>query len=403
LRRDREHRVLGGVASGIARTYGIDVTLVRVLWIIAAFLWFGIPAYLVAWIAIPPGEGEASLGDQPRDIGMLIGVALVGIGALIAVEQVLPHGLRGGRFVAPLLLIGGGIAILVLRRPSEEIEIDAPVAATPPDPPLPSSPAPTVEAPAFIAPTLSGAADAPTAPQEPVTAWTQTAPWPTKQERRMERRARRRRRPRPFLTPLAVSLLLLYAGVVSFLAAIDAITVNVTVVLAIATLFVGAVLLLSTWVGRARGLIFIGLLLVAATAISTAIDVPLQGGVGEHVYTPHVTSDIQDPYKLGVGHLLIDLRDLALVEPTTVVNAQLGVGNLEVKVPNNAQIEVQAHAGAGNLRLFGHDNGGWDNSDHRIVYRAGAPVLRLNLKVGAGQVQVRRFEQGDVELIGGSS
>ena len=46
------HRVLGGVAAGIARTYGIDVSLVRVLWVIAGVFWIGIPAYVVAWIAI---------------------------------------------------------------------------------------------------------------------------------------------------------------------------------------------------------------------------------------------------------------------------------------------------------------------------------------------------------------
>src|SRR3954453_23619487 len=116
LRRDRANRILGGVAAGIARTYGLDVTLVRVLWIIAAIAWIGIPAYVVAWIAIPPDDGRAD--ERPRDIGLLAGLALVGIGVLIAANRFVPDGLRvGGRFVAPLLLIGGGVAILVLRRP----------------------------------------------------------------------------------------------------------------------------------------------------------------------------------------------------------------------------------------------------------------------------------------------
>src|SRR5262249_25200242 len=50
LRRDRSNRVLGGVAAGIARTYGVDVVLVRGIWVIAAVFWVGIPAYVIAWI-----------------------------------------------------------------------------------------------------------------------------------------------------------------------------------------------------------------------------------------------------------------------------------------------------------------------------------------------------------------
>ena len=65
------------------------------------------------------------------------------------------------------------------------------------------------------------------------------------------------------------------------LQALDVVDVNVTVALAVATCVVAAALVLSAWVGRARGLIFLGLLLVGATAVSSAIDVPLRGGFGE--------------------------------------------------------------------------------------------------------------------------
>src|SRR4051794_17230246 len=50
LRRDRSNAILGGVCAGVAETYGIDVTLVRVLWVIAGVMWIGVPAYVVAWI-----------------------------------------------------------------------------------------------------------------------------------------------------------------------------------------------------------------------------------------------------------------------------------------------------------------------------------------------------------------
>ena len=135
LRRDRSNRLLGGVASGMARTYGIDVTLVRVLWVVAAVAWIGIPAYVIAWIAIPPDNGTFGddLADQPRDLGFMAGLALVGIGVLIAANQIIPDGFRAHRFFAPVLLIGGGIAILVLRRPQDDEEFEVPAADEPPD------------------------------------------------------------------------------------------------------------------------------------------------------------------------------------------------------------------------------------------------------------------------------
>ena len=61
LRRSDTYRMLAGVAGGIARYLGADVTLVRV--IIAALALFtgvGVALYIAAWLLIPE-EGD----DQP--------------------------------------------------------------------------------------------------------------------------------------------------------------------------------------------------------------------------------------------------------------------------------------------------------------------------------------------------
>ena len=61
LRRSADDRMLAGVAGGIARYLGADVTLVRV--IIAALALFtgaGAALYIAAWLLIPE-DGE----DQP--------------------------------------------------------------------------------------------------------------------------------------------------------------------------------------------------------------------------------------------------------------------------------------------------------------------------------------------------
>jgi phage shock protein PspC (stress-responsive transcriptional regulator) len=54
LYRPRDNRVIAGVCSGIARRFGIDPTIVRILFV-ASLLLPGpqILIYLVAWILMP--------------------------------------------------------------------------------------------------------------------------------------------------------------------------------------------------------------------------------------------------------------------------------------------------------------------------------------------------------------
>ena len=59
LMRPRDGRMLAGVCAGVADYFGLDVTLVRVIWAVVSVITggAGVLAYLVAWIIIP-GEGQ---------------------------------------------------------------------------------------------------------------------------------------------------------------------------------------------------------------------------------------------------------------------------------------------------------------------------------------------------------
>lgn len=55
LVRPQEGRMIGGVAAGLANYFNIDVTLVRIIWVIL-LLPGGLPGfipYLICWIMIP--------------------------------------------------------------------------------------------------------------------------------------------------------------------------------------------------------------------------------------------------------------------------------------------------------------------------------------------------------------
>jgi phage shock protein C len=54
LMRAREGRKIAGVCQGFAEYFDVDVTLVRLLWVVVAFCGaFGVIAYIVAWIVMP--------------------------------------------------------------------------------------------------------------------------------------------------------------------------------------------------------------------------------------------------------------------------------------------------------------------------------------------------------------
>ncbi|NDK57717.1 PspC domain-containing protein [Pontibacter fetidus] len=54
LFRDPEDKKLGGVASGLAKYFGVDVAVVRILFLVSVFLGgFGLLLYIVLWIAVP--------------------------------------------------------------------------------------------------------------------------------------------------------------------------------------------------------------------------------------------------------------------------------------------------------------------------------------------------------------
>jgi len=90
LRRDMEHRMLGGVAAGLALYLDVDVVIVRVV-IAALTLLGGVGAliYVAAWLLIPAGEEEQPLAQQwvgrrpeHRSLVVIILGVVIGIVAL---------------------------------------------------------------------------------------------------------------------------------------------------------------------------------------------------------------------------------------------------------------------------------------------------------------------------------
>jgi len=179
---------------------------------------------------------------------------------------------------------------------------------------------------------------------------------------------------------------------------VNAVNVTLAGVLASGLVVVGAALVLSAWFGRARGLIPIGVLLLLATIPASVIDVPISGGIGEREYRPITRVDLRRNYELGIGHLVVDLRATPLSGRVTTVKASLGIGELDVDVPADVRVDVRAHAGAGAVEIFGHLDDGLTQDSRRVAGVHERGVLHLDLRVGAGSINVRRWSADGVSI-----
>jgi phage shock protein PspC (stress-responsive transcriptional regulator) len=68
LSRPVDDRMLGGVASGIARYLRVDVTVVRIVFAVLAIMGgAGIPLYLAGWLLIPEEGAQQSIASELID------------------------------------------------------------------------------------------------------------------------------------------------------------------------------------------------------------------------------------------------------------------------------------------------------------------------------------------------
>jgi signal transduction histidine kinase len=114
LRRDTEHRVLGGVCSGLGRHLGVDPLIVRVAFVAAATAGgVGFVLYALAWVFVPAGDAPAAalkLRTGRGTIEIAIGVALLALSVLLTFRGL---GIWFSDVVVwPVVLVAAGGALL---------------------------------------------------------------------------------------------------------------------------------------------------------------------------------------------------------------------------------------------------------------------------------------------------
>src|SRR4029078_5862236 len=180
-------------------------------------------------------------------------------------------------------------------------------------------------------------------------------------------------------------------------------------VVAIAVIGAGVAILLGAFVRPVRWLVLPAVALALAAGAGHAAGIDLDGGVGDRDYRPVSTADLQDEYKLGIGQLIVDLRQTDLPPGDVPVKLDLGVGDARVIVADEVCVATKAHVGVGEARTFERHNDGIDvDVDDRPDARPTRTRLVVDADVGVGSLRIGHsavdplgnvaFDYGDVDL-----
>jgi phage shock protein PspC (stress-responsive transcriptional regulator) len=338
LHRSQDDRILAGVAGGLGRYFDISPTFFRIGFAILTLVGgAGILLYVAAWLVIPDeGESDSIVSgalrrhrDRPW---LLAGVGLVAI-ALVSLFAQADFWPNSG-FAWTLLLLGGLVIVFAQRRAKD---------GTPPD-------------------------DAAT-----------PAATPAAQPRK------------PSLLLPGLGVLLAAAGALALAEAVG-VDVRWDVALAVAAIGTGVAVVAGVALRRRTGgLVVVGLVLATLAVAVSAVDVRLEGPIGNRVYSPFETSDLKRDYDISIGDLELDLSNAALAAGDTEVDANVGIGALRVIVPDDVAVDVDASASAGEVTIFGRSESGVDADLSESIGALGSdPTLRIDAHVGLGEVVVER-------------
>lgn len=396
LLRSSNERMLWGVAGGLGEYLNIDPTFVRLGFAVSAFFGgLGVLAYLVMAVVVPQddGTGKPILGRRPP----IWAIVLLAIAVLIAVpgrfwgfHHGWGHGGWWGWWFGPFwFLFLVAVAIIVIRavrgRPARWMRGGRRGGAAGEE---------AAEARRF--------ADAPTASEAPTA---EAAADETAETEVRETEARGGEPPR-WITLIVIVLLAFVAVAAACMAGAVAAWATATgngSVVAAVVIALGAAIAATAFVVEARR--FAAWFLAAALVLGVpagavaAADIHFDGGIGERHYRPTALTDVpRDGYSFGVGHMVVDLRDLPWANGQTIsVSSELGVGQMVVSVPSNVCVHAHATGKAGELLIRGDKSDGIDPELSQGLPRSNAPRLDLDAEIQLGQIVVTDQDPDEVD------
>jgi len=189
-----------------------------------------------------------------------------------------------------------------------------------------------------------------------------------------------------------LATLLIGTGVLTLFAVFDIGDIGPVKATAAGLAVVGVAMVVGAWRGNARPLLALGLPALAVLVAADLIDVPFDAGFGDRTLALDSRADLDQRYELTGGTLTIDLGDVPLGRSRPTLEAQVGFGDLIVIVPPDVAADVEADVGLGEISggPAGDNDGVNVERSFHLDGKEGGGRIDLDLKVGAGQLEVRR-------------
>jgi hypothetical protein len=186
---------------------------------------------------------------------------------------------------------------------------------------------------------------------------------------------------------VALGGILLGAGVLLLLSATDVIDLSYPTWVGFALIGIGIAIAFVP--GRHPILVVLGILVALAGIPALVVNEKLfeGGGVGDAVERPDTASEL-DPFRHAIGKLTVDLTAPDLDLDGAKLEASLGIGDLVVLVPDDTDVDLDAHVVAGNAEAFGRTESGTDVDLVFLSGTSGSQELDLELEVGIGSARV---------------
>lgn len=387
FRRDTGNGMLGGVAAGLARYLAVDVIWVRLGFVLATVIgWgLGLVLYVAAWLIVPAGDAAPREpgpgGRSGRGPAFWAGVVLVTAGAAMLLDTLSRPLARVVWFdpfdaLFPLILIGIGVAIWRSGRER-----------------------------AGAAPGLGG-------PEAPGPGRFETSIEEVAQRAEARADLLREARSRARVAPITLGAALLVLGAAWLLAAFEVPGMTVTRALSAALLVIGLGLIVGAFLGRGRGLIAAGLVL-APVVVAATLAAQFPGGLDkmsdgkdgnsgivvdseDRVLRPTDLDQLARSYEFEAGSIVLDLRALdaaALAGAGEVrIEVELGAGELRAILPDDVAADVRVELGLGQVEIAGGARGGIGMDVRRTFgdRTDGGDLIDLRIEQGVGSVEVER-------------
>ncbi len=364
LERRRDQRLLAGVAGGLADHFGVDPAWFRIAFLVLGlFGGGGLFLYALGWLLIPEqGAPESAAATLTKDVGIrkLGAIVLIGIGLLVLAGPTWMPLVQAGYLDSSLgwafVLVVIGFALLRGERPGPRNNSDS------------APPSAVAETPAI--PATRSSASAPVGPA-PANWWPPSPPAPPAPPK-----------PRPRRSPLgwiAVAVALLAVGVGALVDRSASVTVDPGTMMALVLIILGLGLVVGAFWGRARWLVFVGVVVLPVALATNLIDFPLRGQVGGNYLAPRRASDLTGNYSVLAGSLTFDMTnfDFNPQEPISLP-LHMAIANVNLTVPRGVRVKLRGHLEAGQVSFFG---AGREGVDLRFDEVAGGSALERELVV----------------------